>query len=60
MVSELQTVLPPLLNTYVPDVQRNVAVGINNLVANNKIDHLHLNIPLSDVPPPFLHPMHKE
>ena len=56
MVSELQTVLPPLLNTYVPDVQRNVAVGINNLVANNKIDHLHLNIPLSDVPPPLLTP----
>ena len=56
MANELQTVLPPLLNTYVPDVQRNVAVGINNLVANNKIDHLHLNIPLSDVPPPLLTP----
>ena len=54
MANELQTVLPPLLNTYVPDVQRRVAVGINNLVANNKIDHLHLNIPLSDVPPPLL------
>lgn len=54
MANELQTVLPPLLNTYVPDVQRKVAVGINNLVANNKIDHLHLNIPLSDVPPPLL------
>ena len=56
MANELQTVLPPLLNTYVPDVQRKVAVGINNLVANNKIDHLHLNIPLSDVPPPLLTP----
>ena len=54
MANELQTVLPPFLNTYVPDVQRKVAVGINNLVANNKIDHLHLNIPLSDVPPPLL------
>ena len=32
MANELQTVLPPLLNTYVPDVQRNVAVGINNWI----------------------------
>lgn len=56
MANELQNIVPPILDTVIPDVQGSVAIGIKHLLAGNKIDHLHLDIPLSDVPPPLLTP----
>ena len=56
MANELQNIVPPILDTVIPDVQGSVAIGIKHLIAGNKIDHLHLDIPLSDVPPPLLTP----
>ena len=56
MANELQTVLPPILDSVIPHSQGNVSVEIKNFLAGNKIDNLHLSIPLSDVPPPLLTP----
>ena len=56
MANELQTIVPPLLETMMPNAQGNVAVGIKHLLAGNKIEHLHIDTSLSDAPPPILEP----
>ena len=56
MANELQTVLPPLLETVLPNSQGNISLGINNLLTGNQIGQLTVNVQSSNVPPPLLEP----
>lgn len=56
MANELQTVLPPLLDTVLPNSQGNISLDINNLLMGNQIGQLTVKVQSSDIPPPLLEP----
>ena len=56
MANELQTILPPLLQAINPNGGRHLSLGIDNFVAGNKINELHLHMQSPDTTPPLLPP----
>lgn len=56
MANELQAILPPLLQAINPNGGRHISLGIDNFVAGNKINELHLHMQSPDTTPPLLTP----
>lgn len=53
MANELQTILPPILQAEIPNGERHLSLGIENVIVGNKIGELHMHVhsgsSLSDV-----------
>ena len=55
MTNELQTVLPPMLETVVPRLERHLSVDINNLLTGNNIEKVEVKVG-ADIVPPLITP----
>jgi len=60
LANKLQAIVPPILDTVIPNAQGNIAVGIKHLVANNQIEQLTFNVQSPKDMPPLLEPKNDE
>ena len=51
MANELQTLIPPILETATQIMDRHLSVGIEHFVSGNKIENLNVNIGANAAPP---------